>query len=181
MKQVIIVLASIVIVIGLAAAVYRLVPHKGEIVDTWQSSNSPFGTRIIKQMERGGFAPVLDGAYFDFQAMPAGSDSWREIMTLRYDGPIDIPTKNVSFVNDTVANVFLGWRYAITTDGGSSWRVSSPRDFLPADQAEQCKYNCIDSIQMNSDGSGLIYLHIIGRPVNETTVLETKDFGMSWK
>lgn len=180
MKRVIVVLVCISGIMLIAFIAFGI-PYKGEVVETWESSNTPFKVRINKHIERGSFVPLLNGAYYDFQAMPAGSDSWREIMTFRYDGFIDIPKDNVSFADENVASVFMSWRYAVTTDGGSTWQVSSLKELLPTDQSDGCRFNCIDSLQINPDGGGQIVLRIIGQPEDQLTVLKTNDFARSWK
>jgi hypothetical protein len=154
------------------------VPYRGQVVETWESTNTPFRIRVEMHMERGGFMPIADGAYYDFQSAAAGSDSWHEIMTFRYDDPIHIPEDKVHFADDKVASVFMGWMYAVTEDGGSNWRVSKVWDFLPKD--ERCLYNCIETLRIDANGQGAIKLNIIDSPENWVKIMETNDFGRSW-
>ncbi|MBA2340615.1 MAG: hypothetical protein H0V88_09480 [Pyrinomonadaceae bacterium] len=84
-----------------------LPPSKGERLETWETTNTPFKIRVDRHAEaNGGFVP---GAYYVFQSAAADSDQWHEIMTFRHDDPVDIPREQVRFANDRVAYVFMGW------------------------------------------------------------------------
>ncbi len=153
-------------------------PSVGERLETWESTNTPFKIRIDRHAQANGnfFVP---GAYYVFQSAISGSDQWREIMTLRHDDPVDIPREQVRFANDQVAYVFMNWMYAVTTDGGNSWRVSEMRDLLP--NGERCFYGFIEDLRIDENGTGEVKLHIIASPKDQTKVLETNDFGRCWR
>lgn len=153
-----------------------LFPSKGERVETWETTNMPFSIRIDKYAEKNSFVP---GAYYVFQSAASGSNQWREIMAFRHDDPVDIPREQVRFANDRVAYVSMGWMYAVTTDGGNSWRVSEMGNFLPS--GERCFYGCIEDLRIDENGSGEVRLNIIGSPQDRLKVLETNDFGRSWR
>jgi hypothetical protein len=179
MKRIVVVLICFVGVFFLLLALYFPPQHKGEIVETWDSTNTPFKIRVNNHIERGGFMPgATAGAYYDFQTAAVGSDDWREIMTFRHDDPIDIPKNKVHFANEKVASVFMGWMYAVTTDGGNSWRVSKMWDFLP--DSEKCLYGCIEDLRIETNGRGEAKLNIIASPKYTLKILETNDFGKTW-
>lgn len=183
MKRVIKVLICCVGVIFLLLALLQIfIPpqFKDEIVDTWESENTPFKIRVNKHIERGGFIPAATaGAYYDFQSATANSDAWSEIMTFRHDDPIEIPRDKVHFADDKVASVFMGWMYAVTIDGGATWRISKMWDFLPKD--EKCLYGCIKGLRIDASGAGEARLNIIASPKDKLKILETNDFGKTWR
>lgn len=153
-------------------------PSVGERLETWESTNTPFKIRIDRHAEANGnfFVP---GAYYVFQSTASDSDQWREIMTLRHDDPVDIPREHVRFANDRVAYVFMNWMYAVTTDGGNSWRVSEMGGFLPS--GEKCFYGCIKDLRIGENGAGEARLYLIGSPQDRLKVLVTNNFGRSWR
>src|SRR4026207_1238770 len=116
MKRIATILGLLVVVIFVVKLfprpTYFLAPYKAEVVETWQTTNTPFQIRIQKHIERGGFMPVLGGAYYDFQSAPAQSNSWQEIMSFRHDDPVEIPKDAVHFTNEGVAFLSMGWLYA---------------------------------------------------------------------
>jgi hypothetical protein len=180
MKRVITVLGILIGVLVLVKVLPILMlflpPVKGQRLETWETTNTPFRIRVDRHAEaNGGFVP---GAYYVFQS--AASDSeWREIMTFRHDDPVDIPREQVRFANDQVAYVFMSWMYAVTTDGGRSWRVSEMWDLLPS--GERCLYGCIEDLRIDANGAGEVRLNIIASPRDQTKILKTNDFGRSWR
>lgn len=73
MKRVVAILilyvAAILIVKVLLTPKFLKSPYKGEAVETWETSNTPFRIRVDKHIERGGFMPVLNGAYYGSPAL----------------------------------------------------------------------------------------------------------------
>lgn len=183
MKRIATILIIFVVIIFVVKVFPRpahlLSPYKAEVVDSWQSTNTPFQIRIEKHIERGGFMPVLGGAYYDFQSAPSQSNDWREIMSFRHDDPVEIPKDAVHFTNERVAVVSMGWLYAVTTDGGTSWRVSKISEFLKND--ERCDYNCIEDLRIDSNGSGEVKINLLSSSARKLKVLQTADFGETWR
>lgn len=70
----------------------------------------------------------VNGAYYLFEATPAGSDQWREIMTFRHDDDPKISADQVRYVNDNIGYVFMGWMYAVTTDAGRTGQFGPPNE-----------------------------------------------------
>jgi hypothetical protein len=153
-------------------------PYKAEVVETWETQNTPFRVRVDKHIERGGFMAVLNGAYYVFQSESGkNSNQWREVMTLRHDDPNDIPREQVRFAADKVGYFFMGNDYAVTNDAGESWRIFKICDFLPSD--EQCAG--IKDLQIDADGRGQVTIHSSSKYQDGLKVLETTDFGRSWR
>jgi hypothetical protein len=182
MKRITTILILFVVVIFVVKSfprpTYVLSPYKAEVVETWQSTNTPFQIRIQKHIERGGFMPVLGGAYYDFQSAPAQSNDWQEIMSFRHDDPVEIPKDAVHFTNERVAFLSMGWLYAVTTDGGRNWRVSESAKFLTGD--ERCGYNCIEDLRIDSNGWGEVKINLISSSAHKLKILQTADFGETW-
>ncbi len=109
------------VVLGCAAYLLFL-PRRGKVIETWQTGNNSFRLRVTAYNEKNTF-PALGGGYYVFESAPVSSDQWKEIMTFRHDDPIAIPKDQVRFLSDQVGYVFMGWLYAVTTDGGHSWSL----------------------------------------------------------
>jgi len=147
---------------------------KGEKMETWETTNSPFKVRIDRHAERnGGFVP---GAYYVFQSAASGSDVWREITTYRFDDPIDIPRENVRFADEKVAYVFMIDMYAVTKDGGASWSIYDIDNYLP----KESKCGSIEDLQIGANGAGKVKLKCHAKR-DSFKALETMDFGRSWR
>ncbi len=126
------------------AAVLFMPPRKGAIAETWETTNGSFKIRVDRHNEEnGGFVP---GAYYVFRAATVGSDDWRDVMTFRHDDPNPIPRDQLRFVNDRVGFVFMGWMYAVTSDGGDHWSVWDASNDLPNWRC--CNYRLITDVQL---------------------------------
>src|SRR2546427_11387216 len=100
----------------LLAALYALMrPYHGKAFDSYETSSKAFRVRIVAYHEAA-LIPVTAGAYYVFQT--GASEGWREIMTFRHDDPVEIPRGQIRFVGDRIGYAFMGWMYAVTTDGG---------------------------------------------------------------
>lgn len=180
MKRVIAVLICFV----LAILIVKFVPtpeifkshYKAEIVETLETQNTPFRIRITKHIERGGFMAALNGAYYVFQSVASGSDKWQDITTYRFDDPIDIPRNQIRFANEKVAYVFMFDMYAVTQDGGASWKISDIDDYL----LSESKCGSIEDLQINASGVGEVKLKCYAKQ-DSFKHLETMDFGRSWR
>jgi hypothetical protein len=152
-------------------------PRRSEkINERWETNNRIFKVRVTAYSEEnGGF---VGGAYYVFESADLGSDKWREIMTFRHDDPLPIPRDQVRFVSDKTANIFMGWMYAVTTDGGSNWSVWSAERDLPNWQC--CNYKLIQDVRIEQDGVGIMRLSPIPERRGEVPELHTKDFGQHW-
>ncbi len=152
-------------------------PQRGKKVnETWEATNKNFKVNVTAYAEEnGGF---VAGAYYVFRSAVAGSDDWSEIMTFRHDDPVAIPREQVRFVNDEIGYVFMGWMYAVTTDGGSTWSVWSAEKDLPDWQC--CNYRLIQDVRIAPDGTGRMRLNPIPQRQGEVPELHTTDYGRHW-
>lgn len=150
-------------------------PHRGAVIEQWQSENKRFRVRVTAFEEKGA---NVNGAYYRFEGASSGSDDWREIMTFRHDDDPKIPRDQVRFVNDEIGYVFMGWMYAVTTDAGKSWSVWSAEKDLPDWQC--CNYKLINDVTMGSDGRGVMRLSPSEGRRGEVAELRTNDYGRHW-
>jgi hypothetical protein len=151
-------------------------PYRGPQFETWNTENHNFQVRVEAFHEaNGGFVP---GAYYTFLSARISSDQWEEIMTFRHDDPIPIRTNQVHFVNDDVAFVFMGWKFAATTDTGRHWTVWDGCE--KAKPLKICNYEGIKAVELSADGTGAMTVNPIPDQ-SPLPVLRTEDFGRSWR
>ncbi|HLL72022.1 MAG TPA: hypothetical protein VK363_11345 [Pyrinomonadaceae bacterium] len=166
---VIILIALIVAVVGISK------PWIGGVIETWETQHGSVKVRVENRAENIAWLP---GAYYVFQSSLPGSNSWREIMTFRHDDPGRIPRENVRFVNEQLGYVFMGWMFAVTTDGGSTWSVWDAEKDLP--NWDCCNYGLIKDVRIEADGRGVMILDSSPQRRGEVPELRTNDFGQHW-
>src|SRR5215510_887549 len=120
----------------------------------------------------------LAGAYYRFESHPKNSKNWVSAMEFRHDDPVPIPRQNVTFLTSRSAFVFMGWKYAVTTDGGAHWKVWDAEKDLPG--WECCNYGLINRVELTQDGHGKMSLSPIQDRKGEVPELVTSDFGGHW-
>jgi hypothetical protein len=125
--------------------------------------------------EHGGFVP---GAYYRFESFPTGGKSWVPAMEFRHDDPIPIPRQDVKFLTLKTAYAFMGWKYAVTTDGGNHWRVWNAEKDLAGWRC--CNYRLIKGVELEPNGAGKMFLRPIPGHPGEVPELVTADFGWHW-
>jgi hypothetical protein len=148
----------------------------GASFETWTDDSGGFPIRATAYHETG-FDPV-PGAYYKFESSDAAKNQWREIATFRHDDPVPIPREQVRRINHKVAYLFMGWMYAVTTDGGKSWTVWNAKRDLPGWQC--CNYRLIGDVMLNADGTGTMMCNVIDTARGEVPRLLTRDFGRTW-
>jgi hypothetical protein len=172
------ILPAIIIFLALAivALNYFRLPM-GARVDSWITSNETFQVRIDQHKDH--FQVPVAGANYVFRSAQIGSDKWAEVMTFRHDDPVPIPREQVRFLNDRVGYLFMGWKYAVTTDGGESWRTWTAEKDLPNWQC--CNYGLIKDVRLEANGTGVMILNPIPQRSGEVPSLHTEDYGQHWK
>ena len=150
-------------------------PRRGSIIDTWQNSSDSVEVRITVYREVGTY---LNGAYYVFESAPVESEHWEEFMEFRHDDDVPIPKNQVRFVDSRTAYVFIGWMYAITTNGGEDWSVWDAKINLPDWQC--CNYSLIRDVELSSSGTGTMILNPIPYRRGEVAKLRTTDYGFTW-
>lgn len=150
-------------------------PHRGDPLEKWETANGKFRIRVTAYRELGAY---LSGTYYVFDSTQAGSDAWTEFMTVRHDDRRDLPREQVRFISDQIAYVFMGWKYAVTRDGGKNWSVWDAQNQLPNWRC--CNYGLIQDLRIEIDGVGIMKLNPISKTEGVTSALQTKDFGIHW-
>lgn len=146
-----------------------------QILESQLFQNSSFGIRVTSYKERNLF-PVLAGAWYVFESTTPEINNWNEFMEFRQDDPVGFNSDSVKFLNSQVAYVYIGWKFAVTTNAGKNWIVwdGSLKD-LPG----RINYRLIDSVSILEDGTGEMYLKFL-YPEHSIQKLVTKDFGKTW-
>lgn len=142
-----------------------------EVFDTVQITNGRFGIRV-KAYKTGGY---MVGGYYVFESR-APQGSWNKFMSFRHDDRILIPHDHVRFIDDSKAFVFLGWKYAVTTDSGKTWNVWEPDNNQSG--WRRCAYDYLIAATVNRDGSGVLSLNSRCAPPSR---LRTTDYGRHWQ
>jgi len=148
----------------------------GKLYEKWEVSNQRFRVRVQAFEEN---SQWLTGGYILFESSPVAKEDWHKIMEFRHDDPVPIPRQNIRFIGDDVGYVFLGWKYAVTTDAGRTWTEWSCEKDLPQWLWLCSDYGLIKSVELSSGGLGKMIL----RPANTAQVVPTfvtEDFGKHW-
>lgn len=163
------------LLLGLCFSCYSA--RSGEQLATFQKTNGTFAIRTTVMSEKtllGG--PFLKGAYYIFETKTQNEGTWREVLVFRHDNPEPINEDRIHFVNDRIALVYIGWKYAVTTDAGEKWSVWNGTEY-PFQQGRM-GYNGIQGVGLFENGVGTMRVKLIGN--DELTELHTKDFGVNW-
>lgn len=142
----------------------------GRVLERSELDNGVLKIRVTSYMERG----LLPGAFFSFESCAVGSVDRKEIMTYRGDDPRPIPKDHVRFLGEKIAYVFMGGRYAVTTNGGKEWSLWDLRH--AGLKWGRCDYGFLEDVSITSNGSGTMRL---GGPCYDHP-LKTSDYGRSW-
>ena len=152
-------------------------PAPGKILENWEVRNSAFRIGVTAYQEK--YEGIVPGAYYVFRSALNGSDLWREVMVFRHDDPVPIPRNQVRFEGGQIGYVFMGWKYAVTTDGGGTWSAWDAAKDLP--NWKCCNYRLIREVHIDAaGGSGTMTLDPIPGRAGEVPKLCTKDYGKSW-
>jgi hypothetical protein len=140
------------------------------LLETWASSAGGFDIRL-RSYELEHVEP--NGTYYTFEAKTTDSDDWTGIITLRLDEKISLPTENLHVVNEQITYFFFGWMYAVTIDGGKTWKVWDGND-------EASSSGFIERISLTTDGVGQMIYRVNPSGSHIVKHLNTKDFGQHW-
>ena len=175
-------LSSFGVPVGLAALIVTLSsckPRAGPAAHPYDVADVPgtaFTIRVSEFLEEDSWP--LSGAYYRFESLPRGGKDWVLAVQVRTDDDIPLPVKNVRFVSADTAFLFMGRKYAVTTDGGKHWTVWNAETDLPGWQGGHCGF--IGSVEMTNNGVGKMILRRIQGRAREVDQLSTSDFGRHW-
>lgn len=163
---------AVLVILG-CAVYFLLMPRRGDIIETWETTNGTFKVRVTAYSEKNTF-PALGGAYYVFQSAAVGSGEWSEIMTVRHDDPLEIPRDQVRLISDKIGYAFMLYDYAVTTDGGASWSVWNVSD-LPDWRRTRAN---IKDVRLTPDGTGTMSL--TSSADQKAPELHTINYGRHW-
>jgi len=148
----------------------------GQPAEMMEINGSSFRIKVSAFPEKdGGF---VSGQYYRFESLPHGGKEWVMAMQFRHDDPVPIPKQNVRFQTAKTAFVFMGWKYAVTTDGGKQWSIWSAEKDLPGWHC--CNYVLIKDVALSQSGTGEMVLSPIQGRAGEVPMLFTSNFGRHW-
>ncbi len=146
-----------------------------------------FDVRIQRIPESCATFAAVAGANYVISSRRGTFEDWKQIASIHYDDPIDIPNDAVVIVSEYVAFAFLVDKYVITTDSGDTWSIWGVQTDLPDWKRPSDQYfnwAKIDRVEMKQDGSGTMFLK---RPTDRNggaigliQQLRTSDFGKTW-
>ncbi|MEA2205544.1 MAG: hypothetical protein QOE77_2320 [Blastocatellia bacterium] len=148
---------------------------RGKVLEEWETANTTFRVRVTTYGEK---ALINPGAYYVFRSAPIGSESWREIMNLKFDDPVPIPREQIRFVNDRIGYVFMGEAFAVTTDSGYSWALWNAETELK--DRVHVHSRSIKQVNIATDGAGSMHLHENPFQQGPPPTLRTQDYGQHW-
>jgi hypothetical protein len=149
-----------------------------KIIEVWNTSNGTFKIEAIAY-ELKGVEPR--GIFYAFSCpLPDTNVTGYldEFMTIRNEKLEMIPRDQVRFVSDQIGYVFMGWIYAVTTDGGKTWSTWDAEKDLPNWQC--CDSQLIQNVNIMTEGLGVMTLKLNSWKENENVTLYTKDYGKHW-
>lgn len=155
---------------------FRPLGERGAIYETFETSNNTFKLKMTARYEENVYMP---GAYLIYESAPIDSDKWREFLSYRTDDAIPIPRKTFRFLNEQTAYIYLAYDFAVTLDGGRTWKIWKP---LFQESNGQSSYWAITEARVEADGTGQAKVENYDEQKKARVALEirTEDFGQSW-
>lgn len=147
-----------------------------KVLESWEASTSDFKISV-SAYKLINVEPA--GTYYTFSSGTRAKnfDDMDSVVTIRRDIQIPIPHENVKLIGDKIGYIFMGWVYAVTTDGGKTWTKWDAEQALPNWQC--CNQNLIRSVTIESNGIGTMTLNL-GKDKEGITLLRTQDYGKTW-
>ena len=184
MKPKYLALIALAALIGGFAYIYwtfgRMFRPYGDRVDayeTWEAANNAFKVKITAHYETNVY---MGGAYYVCEALPPGSDRWREFKVFRVDDPNPVPRERFRFVSDQIAYFYMGDDFVVTVDAGRTWSTWKP--ILTQPNGDSVHWG-IEEAHVAADGTGEAKLWRYDQTVDKIVDLKvrTNDYGRSWR
>lgn len=144
-------------------------------LEAWQVSNGMFDMRI-RAYELPGVSP--DKIYYTLESSSGSSKTWHSLFSTQHDSPIITPRHQMQFISESIGYGYLDQFFAVTVDSGKSWNTWRP-DNYPLD-FQCCKPWIIESVNIDSDGSGWMTIGTKSEKSYELKMLVTQDYGQHW-
>lgn len=179
---------TLVVVIGIIGVIsyscytfsraFRFPGDRGEIYDTWETTNDTFKVRMKAYYEVGIYMP---GAFYTCESAPVGSNEWREFKAFRGDDavPLNRLNQRFRFVDSKIAYFYTADDFLVTLNGGRDWSVWKP--ILPQSNGERVHWAILEA-NVEADGTGKAKLRNYDEQMKDAVLLDvvTKDYGQSW-
>jgi hypothetical protein len=156
---------------------FRPLGERGAVYETVETANNTFKVRMTARDEENVYMP---GSYLIYESAAIDSDKWVEFLFFRADDAISIPQERFRFLNEQTAYVFLWGDFAVTLDGGRTWKIWKP--FFPLSNGELTRWMIIEA-SIEVDGRGQAKVETYDPQLGARVALEiiTEDFGQSWR
>ncbi len=156
---------------------FRSHGDRGAVYETFETANNTFKVKMTARYEENVYMP---GAYLIYESAPIDSNKWREFLSYRTDDAIPIPRETFRFLNEQTAYVYLAYDFAVTLDGGRTWKVWKP--LFPQSNGQPL-YWAITEARVEADGTGQAKVESYDERKKARVALEifTEDFGQSWR
>jgi len=147
---------------------------KGRELERWEVGNGVFRVRVTSY-EASSF--LLSGMYYQIESSNE-EGKWSAVLSFRDDDQRLIPRDQIKLLDSRIGYAYVGWVYAVTTDGAKTWSIWNAEKDLPDWQC--CNYKLVKEVQLSADGNGKMILHPIPMRRGEVPELHTVDFGRHW-
>lgn len=157
--------------------IFRPLGERGAVYETFETANNTLKVRMTALNEENVYMP---GGYLVYESAPIDSNKWREFLFYRTDDAVSIPRERFRFLNEQTAYVYLWYDFAVTVDGGSTWKIWKP--LFPQSNGELL-YWTITEARVEADGTGQAKVESYDEQKQAGVALEvrTEDFGQSWR
>src|SRR5262249_20236171 len=118
------------------------------------------------------------GFYHTIENYNSSSKYWSIVSTYQSDKPIEHLSSHVHFIKTDVVYLFIGGIFKVTVDGGKNWSKWDAEYDLPNSQRDESPV--IQSVIIDNNGDGRMYVDRITKQSRLTLSLTTKDFGQNW-
>lgn len=152
-----------------------LIPSQGPVIEEWETHNSRFKIRVQRRAHLYG----LMSYWYVFQSSSKGSIRWQEVTRHLQGEPIALPKQQIRFVSEDVGYLFFQLKYAVTVDGGATWKVFDFGD-NPSFKPKQLDYSRIAEVLIRPDGTGDITMLKYDSRAGQSTLFYTMDYGQKW-
>lgn len=155
-------------------------PRQGKVIEEWETSNNTFKIRVTVYNEGNPQQPAQNGAYYKFESSPAGADKWSEVTTFWRPQRAPIPRDHVKFPNDKTGYFYWHDWFAVTTDGGGTWKMWDATKQIP-DFNEYGPDFIRQEVTLDDGGNGTMILKRVTKEDPRQWTLRTRDYGQHWE
>jgi hypothetical protein len=139
-----------------------------------------FAVKVERMPESCAFGASFAGANYIFSARQENSENWREIITVHGNDSVEISPESIRLFNETTVYVFMGSKYAVTTDKGKNWTILEADKDLSLQNFSKAQR--ISRVNINEAGFGIMTIQAVGNNGRDIELpFLTRDFGKTWE